>query len=69
MRVPEISEPVVAFCGIARPEQFFAGLEARGLQVALKKAFGDHHRYTKRDVEGLLEVVDQRRVGRSAYVR
>lgn len=26
MEVPRIQRPVVAFCGIARPEQFFAGL-------------------------------------------
>jgi tetraacyldisaccharide 4'-kinase len=54
MRVPEVSGPVAAFCGIARPEQFFAGLEARGLQVIYRRAFADHHRYTKRDVESLL---------------
>ena len=66
MRVPEICEPVVAFCGIAKPEQFFAGLEARGLRVALKKAFTDHHRYTKRDVEGLLE--SGRRAGATRFI-
>lgn len=55
MRVTAADGCVAAFCGIARPEQFFAGLEARGLQVALKKTFADHHRYTKKDVEGLCE--------------
>lgn len=55
MRAPAVDGAVAAFCGIARPEQFFAGLEERGLQLVLKKAFADHHRYTKSDVEGLLE--------------
>ena len=55
MIVPEMPEslaarPVVAFCGIARPEQFFAGLTQKGLQVAASRAFPDHHRFTQADV-------------------
>jgi tetraacyldisaccharide 4'-kinase len=53
MEVPQVDGPVVAFCGIARPEQFFAGLEAAGLRIAARIAFRDHHRYTARDVERL----------------
>lgn len=55
MRVPEVEGAVVAFCGIARPEQFFAGLEARGMQVVCKRVFADHHRFAKSDVDRLLE--------------
>lgn len=55
MRVPEVDGPVAAFCGIARPEQFFAGLEARGVRIGCRRVFADHHRYSKRDVESLLE--------------
>jgi tetraacyldisaccharide 4'-kinase len=55
MRVPETGGPVAGFCGIARPEQFFAGLESRGLNIVCRREFPDHHRYTKRDVERLLE--------------
>ena len=54
MDVPAIFASVAAFCGIARPEQFFAGLEAAGLQLAVRTAFRDHHRYTAADVERLL---------------
>jgi tetraacyldisaccharide 4'-kinase len=50
MDVPEISRPVLAFCGIARPEQFFHGLEAAGLGVAARRVFRDHHRYTAADL-------------------
>jgi tetraacyldisaccharide 4'-kinase len=53
MDVPRIEGPVVAFCGIARPEQFFHGLENAGLQLAARVAFTDHHRYTASDVERL----------------
>jgi len=45
MAVPEILGPVVAFCGIARPEQFFSGLASAGIQLAAKHAFSDHHRF------------------------
>ena len=39
MEVLSINGPVVAFCGIARPEQFFAGLDAAGLSLANRIAF------------------------------
>ncbi|MGO9317866.1 MAG: tetraacyldisaccharide 4'-kinase [Terracidiphilus sp.] len=53
MEIPSVSGPVAAFCGIARPVQFFAGLEAAGLHLAARIAFPDHHRYTVRDLECL----------------
>ena len=66
MDVPGIEGPVVAFCGIARPEQFFAGLEAAGLQLAGRIVFRDHHRYVAGDVERLLRVASA--AGASALV-
>lgn len=66
MEVPKIEGPVVAFCGIARPGQFFAGLEAAGVKLADCVAFGDHHRYTARDLDRLIAVA--RRVGAAALV-
>ncbi len=50
MEVPQLDGPVAAFCGIARPEQFFAGLERGGVQLATRIAFRDHHRYTAADL-------------------
>jgi len=50
---PEVAGPVAAFCGIARPEQFFAGLEAAGLRLVARAAFADHHRYTAADLARL----------------
>jgi tetraacyldisaccharide 4'-kinase len=60
------SSPVAAFCGIARPEQFFAGLESAGLQLAVRKAFPDHHSYTAPEVEQLR--ADASAVGASAII-
>jgi len=54
LAVPSVAGPVVAFCGIARPEQFFSGLEAAGLHLAARVAFADHHRYTQADIERLM---------------
>lgn len=51
MDVPLIDGTVVAFCGIARPDQFFEGLEASGLRLAGRIVFGDHHHYVARDLE------------------
>jgi tetraacyldisaccharide 4'-kinase len=56
MDVPRIEGPVVAFCGIARPQQFFEGLESAGLdraglRLAARFAFPDHHLYTAGDLE------------------
>ncbi|MGA9586213.1 MAG: tetraacyldisaccharide 4'-kinase [Terracidiphilus sp.] len=54
MEIPNVSGPVAAFCGIARPEQFFAGLEAGGTALAKQMSFPDHYRYTLRDIERLV---------------
>ena len=48
----------VAFCGIARPQQFFRQLRAAGLEPAAEIKFSDHHHYTARDVEKLLRARD-----------
>jgi tetraacyldisaccharide 4'-kinase len=51
MEAPECEGRVAAFCGIARPEQFFAGLQASGLTLASRVAFPDHHHYTASDLD------------------
>jgi tetraacyldisaccharide 4'-kinase len=66
MDVPRVGGPAAAFCGIARPEQFFAGLEAAGVGLVSKKAFADHHRYTDRDIENL--VANARAAGATAFI-
>jgi tetraacyldisaccharide 4'-kinase len=53
MNVPQIEGPVIAFCGIARPEQFFQGLERAGLPLAGRITFRDHHGYTQADMRRL----------------
>lgn len=60
MEVPYVAGPVVAFCGIARPERFFAGLEASGMELAARIIFADHHSYSVGDVERLLAEMRKR---------
>lgn len=60
------SGPVAAFCGIARPEQFFAGLEAAGLQLVFRLAFPDHHRYTRAELLRLKDLACE--AGATAFI-
>jgi tetraacyldisaccharide 4'-kinase len=53
MEIPPVEGPVLAFCGIARPEQFFAGIVGAGVILARHRIFPDHHRYSARDLDRL----------------
>ncbi len=43
-----------AFAGIARPEKFFNTLEKLGLEVIVKRSFADHHKYSKKEIDDIL---------------
>ena len=45
----------LAFCGIARPEDFFAMLRANSTLPAATVAFHDHYAYAEHDVDSLLQ--------------
>lgn len=53
MTAQEVRGPVAAFCGIARPDQFYAGLEQMGIEVVVQKKFPDHHRFSEIDLAEL----------------
>lgn len=53
----------VAFCGIARPDNFFAQLRGAGIDLAGEARFRDHHAYTKQDVAMLVEMANAHRAG------
>jgi tetraacyldisaccharide 4'-kinase len=50
---------LIAFCGIARPQQFFDALQAARQEIAGTLTFRDHHRYTQRDIDRLLDLKKQ----------
>jgi tetraacyldisaccharide 4'-kinase len=60
MEALTVSGPAVAFCGIARPDQFFAGLRAAGLNLSAQIAFPDHRRYTPTDLKRLTATADDK---------
>lgn len=49
------NKSVLAFAGIARPEKFFTPLEKAGALIAARVPFPDHHPYTRRDLDALME--------------
>jgi tetraacyldisaccharide 4'-kinase len=45
---------VLGFAGIGRPAKFFATLREAGAELAGAVPFPDHHRYTERELSGLI---------------
>jgi tetraacyldisaccharide 4'-kinase len=52
--LPNPPRSPVVFCGIARPEQFFAQVRAAGINPVAEVEFHDHHAYSRGDIEQLL---------------
>lgn len=52
--LPNLPSGPVVFCGIARPEQFFAQVRAAGITPAAEVEFGDHHAYDLDDIQALM---------------
>jgi tetraacyldisaccharide 4'-kinase len=48
------SRGVLAFAGIGDPEKFFATLADAGINVAARRSFPDHHRYTQAEAGELI---------------
>ena len=53
----------VAFCGIARPQNFLLQLRAAGIDPVAEAFFRDHHAYTEKDVNDLLQLRRQSEAG------
>jgi tetraacyldisaccharide 4'-kinase len=47
---PGAGTRVLAVAGIARPERFFASVEAEGWTLVGRSAYPDHHRFTRADI-------------------
>jgi tetraacyldisaccharide 4'-kinase len=49
-----IPDRPVAFCGIARPQNFMLQLRKAGIEPAAEAVYRDHHAYTEADIRELL---------------
>lgn len=61
--LPSVPPNPIAFCGIARPRQFFASLHAAGVSPAAEIAFRDHHPYRQSDIDRLRALQHERAAG------
>ncbi len=53
------ARPVVAFCGIGRPEKFYNTLREHNVLVCATRDFADHHPYSNEDMNDLLALAKQ----------
>lgn len=51
----------VAFCGIARPDEFFQVLRQKGVELVSTCAFRDHHHYVDEDMDRLVRLQEEYR--------
>jgi tetraacyldisaccharide 4'-kinase len=56
----------IVFCGIARPQQFFAQVRAAGITPAAEVEFRDHHAYDRKDIERLFTMLGK--LGASGFL-
>lgn len=61
--LPNLPHNPIAFCGIARPQDFLKQLNAKGITPPAFKAFRDHHSYSADDVRLLLALRDEKSSG------
>lgn len=53
----------VAFCGIARPQNFMLQLRKAGIEPAAEAVYPDHHAYTEKDIRELRALIDRSQAG------
>lgn len=53
--VPDDQKKAIAFCGIARPDEFFTMLKLHRIEPITTHAFRDHHPYSDDDVRHLVK--------------
>src|SRR5207248_11089079 len=62
-----VSKPVpaspIAFCGIARPQNFLLQLRTAGIEPVAEAIYRDHHAYTEKDVRDLLALKQRSEAG------
>lgn len=60
LEIPPVQR-VVAFCAIARQDDFFSALHCQGVSIAAARFWRDHHRYGPADIRVLIETLREHR--------
>jgi tetraacyldisaccharide 4'-kinase len=55
LEIPEVRR-AIAFCAIAREDEFFRALRSRGVALMATRAWRDHHPYEQADIAELIEL-------------
>ncbi|MGI9440682.1 MAG: tetraacyldisaccharide 4'-kinase [Parvibaculales bacterium] len=55
----DLSGAVIGYCGIAKPKKFAASLAQAGLEIYKLHAFGDHHFFTEKQAQHLLDEAEK----------
>jgi tetraacyldisaccharide 4'-kinase len=58
-----IPDRPVAFCGIARPQNFMLQLRKAGIEPAAEAVYPDHHAYTEKDIRELKALRERSEAG------
>jgi tetraacyldisaccharide 4'-kinase len=53
--------PTIGFAGIARPSKFFSTLRSNGARLVSSHGFGDHHRFTEKEAQSLLDEAEAKK--------
>ena len=53
---------IMAFSGIASPDSFEGFLTKNGAEIVIKKRFADHHRFSKQELDNLIQVAQSHHV-------
>jgi tetraacyldisaccharide 4'-kinase len=61
-----VPQSPIVFCGLARPEQFFAQVRAAGVTPTAEITFRDHHAYDRSDIHRLIGM--QHETGSGGFV-
>ena len=58
---PFLSHPIIAFAGIAQPQNFFLMLEKAGAKLAATYPFPDHHEFNAQELDTLIAEARQKK--------
>ena len=59
----ELPAQAIAFSGIGHPPKFFQSLQNSGIELLEEISFPDHHFFTEKEAEHLLEMAEKMKVG------